>query len=929
MSRRSLRSVFSTREKVALWIAGILLVVGAGVLVQFTALDDAQRRLDAQVDVVYRELSEHLGSGDVVINSLVSLYQASGELSSTELRSISRELLAEYPYVSSIAFLKLVKDEEKAVFERAMQREGYMDFRIRSELDSKKRSYLELPRPRYTPVSFLEPVTADTARLLGWDLLADAQLSGTLKRAVESGRRAMTTSSLLAGVKPGYALIRATYLGHFRPEGVEARNEQLSGAFMLTLDAGKVLASLQSRYPGIGILLKAVEPEQETATLQFESGQWAYMSPDGGFLPTLTSAQPIHLHDRDFVLEIRSRASGKDFHLFFTSAVMGLALIVSLFFVLTVRRQRIARIAEHRSRDRLFHERERAEVTLASISDGVITTDDGDRVLYMNPVAEQLTGLRSSEAYGQHVDDVVNLLDEKTRRSVKDITQTRGAAPFEKGDNFLLVREDGRTISVHHRVSPLRDRDGAESGAAIVIRDVSRERELEQELSYQASHDSLTGLFNRRMFEQRLTRLLDSASAERVEHALCYMDLDQFKVINDTCGHLAGDELLRQLGRMLMKQVRKRDAIARLGGDEFGVLIEYCTLDEAKVVAEALRIAVEDFRFVSEGKSFNLGVSIGLVPIDAASAGIADVLSAADGACYTAKEKGRNRIHVFRHDDTEIKRRHTEMKWVVEIQRAIEEKRMALWYQPIVPVGDGALHGHYELLLRMLDDSGRLIPPGAFLPAVERYNLSDKVDRWVVETAFQWLVNHPREMHSQTVCSINLSGHSLEDDAFLQFVSHSLKRFRIRPRKICFEVTETAAVANLTSATNFISTLKKQGCYFALDDFGTGLSSFGYLKSLPVDFLKIDGMFIRDIAKNPIDRAMVRSVNEIGHVMGKKTIAEFVENDEILRVLRKIGVDYAQGYGIGRPRPIEDFSIRKPSREPVPLRRAAGDMTKG
>ncbi len=925
MIRLSQYDVFSRWEKLAFWLVGFLLVVGAGGLVQHAGLKNAQQRLDARLDIIYQEISDHLGSGDVVLNSLVSLYQASDELSSTELTSISQDLLADYQFVSSVAFLTLVLDEDRAAFEQTMRRDGYINFRIRSIRSGNEPSYLELPRPRYMPVSFLEPLTPDTAQFLGWDLLADDKLRGTLRQAVESGARATALSSLFSDNKPEYLLVRSTYFGHYRPEDVKARHQQLSGAFVLTLDVERILGGLQAGYAGTGILLRSMNPEGEEAELYFESDQWAQASRAEGFLPTLASSQPIHAHDRKFLIEIRSQASWQDLYFLLSCVVMSLALIVWLFFILTLRNQRIARITEYRSRDRVLHERERAEVTLASISDGVITTDDADRIRYMNPIAEQLTGWRSGEVLGQHIEEIINLLDEKTKRSVTDVTQRSGAAPFEEGNNLLLVRQDGSTISVHHRVSPLRDRKGKEWGSAIVIRDVSRERELEQELSYQASHDSLTGLYNRRMFEQRLLRLLDGANAEKTEHALCYMDLDQFKVINDTCGHLAGDELLRQLGRMLIKQVRKRDVIARLGGDEFGVLIEHCTLDEAKGVAESLRIAVEEFRFVFDGKSFNLGVSIGLVPIDSSSTGIADVLSAADGACYTAKEKGRNRIHVFRHDDTELKRRHTEMKWVVEIQRAIEEKRMTLWYQPIVPVSGGARHGHYELLLRMIDERGKLIPPGAFLPAVERYDLSDKVDRWVVETAFQWLVNHPRELGSPTVCSINLSGHSLEDDAFLKFVSQSLRRFRIPPRKICFEVTETAAVASLATATNFISTLRDQGCYFALDDFGTGLSSFGYLKSLPVDFLKIDGMFVRDITSNPIDRAMVRSVNEIGHVMGKKTIAEFVENDEILHVLRKIGVDYAQGYGIGRPRPIDDFSSRKRQPQPSKLPRAAGE----
>ncbi|MCH7696907.1 MAG: EAL domain-containing protein, partial [Proteobacteria bacterium] len=471
-----------------------------------------------------------------------------------------------------------------------------------------------------------------------------------------------------------------------------------------------------------------------------------------------------------------------------------------------------------------------------------------------------------------------------------------------------MVRADGLILWVRETARVVTDTQG-ESTALIVCEDITEIRQLTEQLSFQASHDALTGLVNRREFEHRLQRVLDTARNEQTEHALCYLDLDQFKVINDTCGHVAGDELLRQLGSLLQKEIRKRDTLARLGGDEFGVLMEHCSLKQAKRVATKLRKAIEAFRFVWEERSFAIGVSIGLVPITATSMNTIEILKQADAACYAAKDRGRNRIHVYHQDDTELAQRHGEMQWVAQINRALEEDRFCLYMQTIKPLLAHAddTGDHYELLLRMREEDKRLIPPGAFLPAAERYNLSTRLDRWVLDHAFDWLLGNPGHLERLAHCAINLSGLSLGDDEFLEHVIARFEETGIPPGKICFEVTETAAIANLSSATVFIKALKELGCQFALDDFGSGLSSFAYLKTLPVDYLKIDGMFVKNIETDRIDLAMVKSINDIGKVMNIRTIAEFVENDGILEKLKEIGVDYAQGFGIAKPQPIESM----------------------
>jgi len=423
-------------------------------------------------------------------------------------------------------------------------------------------------------------------------------------------------------------------------------------------------------------------------------------------------------------------------------------------------------------------------------------------------------------------------------------------------------------------------------------------------LSYHASHDVLTGLVNRREFENRTERALKSTKAHETSYALCCLDIDQFKIINDTCGHSAGDALLGQVGALLKSKVRWRDTLARLGGDEFGVLLESCSLDEAMRTAELLREAVRNFKFTWEERTFRLGASIGVVPISAENVDVATVLSAADSACQAAKEAGRNRVHSFEENDIDLMRRRRDMQWAARINSALEEGRFELFRQSILSLQKEEHGAHYELLLRMRDEAGKIVAPGNFMTAAERYGITPSIDRWVIENAFRWLVSEADEREKLGMCSINLSGQSLGDDKFLPYVIDQFHRSGLDASKICFEITETAAIASFSQANRFIQALKELGCKFALDDFGTGLSSFGYLKHFPVDYLKIDGSFVKEILHDPIDREMVRSINEIGHLTGKQTIAEFAENAEIINMLRGLGVDYAQGYGVSQPQRV-------------------------
>ena len=411
-------------------------------------------------------------------------------------------------------------------------------------------------------------------------------------------------------------------------------------------------------------------------------------------------------------------------------------------------------------------------------------------------------------------------------------------------------------------------------------------------------------------------RLLETVSTTGGEHALCFMDLDQFKVVNDTCGHTAGDELLRQISITLQAVVRKRDTLARLGGDEFGLLLEHCSRTQAIRVAEEMLEAVQNFAFSWQGQTFKIGVSIGLVSITQETDNLTDLLKNADTACYMAKDSGRNRIYIYKEDDIEASQRQGEMQWVTRIHDALENDRFCLYAQSIEPLNNSG-KGHYELLVRMFDSQNEMIPPGAFLPAAERYNLVTQLDRWVIDRALDMLQKKQEFLEQVDHCSINLSGQSLNDPDMLTYIMNKFMRNSSLARKICFEITETSAIANLTQALEFINKLKQFECRFALDDFGSGLSSFAYLKNLPVDYLKIDGMFVRDIVDDPIDHAMVKSINDIGQVMGMKTIAEFVESDMIKGMLKEIGVNYAQGYAVEKPMPFDELLNRSSNIIPI------------
>ncbi len=557
----------------------------------------------------------------------------------------------------------------------------------------------------------------------------------------------------------------------------------------------------------------------------------------------------------------------------------------------------------------LFHEKERAQVTLASIADGVIRTDAEGMVDYLNPVAQKLTGWNLSEAYGQPVSRLYQVIDinsDKPLHNPVDRCLLEKRNVVYPGDRYLVHR-NGTKVAVHDSAAPILNRDEELNGAILVFRDLTHLRDVEREMLHLASHDPVTGLINRREFEGRVVEAIQTGHEDGRSHALAHLDLDRFKLVNDTCGHAAGDQMIQQVASVITQSLRERDALARLGADEFGILFEDCPPERSRELLDEIAARLRDYRFSWQDRIYTTTFSGGLLPIDADSTDVASVLSAADAACHVAKEGGGDRTHVYQPGDTTLAERYGEMQWISRIHKAFDEDRFFLFRQRIEPLDpDSDEPKLTELFVRIQGEDGKMIEPGKFIPAAEKFGLISAIDRWVLKTTLAQLAAANGSAVNQRF-AINVSGQSLSEAGFLDFVVRQFELTQVPPKRIHFEITETTAIGDLPNAMRFISVLKEMGCAFVLDDFGKGLSSFSYLKNLAVDYLKIDGEFVRNLTTDPIQAALVGSIHEIGRVMGLRTIAESVEDKETLEALRVIGVDYVQGFYFSKPRLLESL----------------------
>jgi diguanylate cyclase (GGDEF)-like protein/PAS domain S-box-containing protein len=546
-------------------------------------------------------------------------------------------------------------------------------------------------------------------------------------------------------------------------------------------------------------------------------------------------------------------------------------------------------------------------LALQSLAEAIIATDRDGRVTFMNPAAEQLTGSQASSALGKPLEEVVSLVEESERRLLAEPVHqalTSGTAVNLSRRALLLPSASGGERSIELTASPIRNADREVIGAVVMLHDVTEMRGLARQMSYQATHDALTGLVNRREFERRLQEGIDSGHRGDGQHVLCYLDLDRFKIVNDTSGHVAGDSMLREVAKLLRDAVRDSDTVGRLGGDEFGLLLIGCPLDKARQIADDLTRAVGDYRFVWKDKIFNIGVSVGIVEISRESGTLEELLAAADTACYVAKKQGSGRVAVYSARDEALARHTGEIQWLQRLQSALKENRFHLYHQVIVAAHDEDTGPAMEVLVRMQDENGNELAPAEFMRAAERYRLMGLVDRWVVQTTLAALGRGAIAVQTNRSVAINISGQTLGDVQFLEFVVECFDSTGALPSQVCFEITENAVIANLDHARRFVGVLHGMGCQFALDDFGSGVGSFSNLKNLPLDYLKIDGSFMRNLARDTVNQAMVTAMIKLARTLNFKVIAEQVEDSAAVDAARRMGVDYLQGYAIGRPQPL-------------------------
>lgn len=898
----SLPLAYVSKRRLAAALFGVLVVL----LALLVAIRNDMVRADkAFVELGYEiesSLTRKLDGLNATLRSLSGMHHAMTRLSQQELSAFAHEIERSHPSVKAILQLRLIEVEQKHAYENGFRESGFPTFSITAS-DRWGILSSSVDKPEYMSLNFIEPLTPGLARYLGLDFYSRPDLRMAIDRAIHSGEVSAASAAPLD--KDAFLLFKAVYKGFFAPETIRERQTQVDGVYALLIDAPAFVDDIIDGHDRLGLRLSTWNGTNPTTL--YEQATPPATDFIGRRLPSRRADTRISLTPTRFHITMERPLDGSDFDplgwliLIVTSAGLYLAGVLVVFT-----RLRAAEAAKE-AKEQLFQEKERAQVTLQSIGEAVITTDPSGVVDFLNPVAEHLTGWRAYDAHGRHLNEIFSLVSESDGSALPDPIARALRDHDESEAAAIMVRSDGATIAVIENAAAIRDSEGNFTGAALIVRDVSRERNLLREMAFQATHDPLTRLINRRQFERELSAVVEDALTSDNRHALMYIDLDQFKAINDSCGHLAGDQLLKQVAVHLGENIRRLDRLARLGGDEFGVLLRDCSIDKALEVAEALRHEIKDLRLHWEDRSFRISLSVGVVAITKDSGNLDEVLRAADAACYVAKDQGRNRVHFYQPDDELLAQRSTDMQWLHRLREAIDSDQLILHGQSIFPLGHVSQQPMMcELLVRMLDFDGRLVPPMTFIPAAERFNLMFDLDLWVIGSAFRQIATLCKENpQDKRIFTINLSGQSLDHPDLELLIQELELKYRVDPHRVCFEITETSVIANMDRALGLMDQLRRRGFLFALDDFGTGLSSFAYLKKLPVDYLKIDGEFVRDILHDPVDKAMVDTIKRIGDVLGMMTIAESIEDDATCSLLTAMGIDYGQGYHLARPAPGE------------------------
>ena len=761
-------------------------------------------------------------------------------------------------------------------------------------------------------------------RLLGADLGSIDGLTGSLARLAATDVSLVTTLPVHWPAGGDLVLLHPTYRGKHVPSDLAERLRQSDGGYWLASDPAALFAGLGGDLARFDATLLVTDTAGESRVLFSRDALVAGARFLSTLYPRRTVEHPFSIGDGKLVLTLSGDIGVPPAPLAGFAAIITLILLSAIFTASYVRRERLASRERRHNGLRLQRERERADRTLNAIDDAVFALDLEHRILHLNPAAARLVGGARTSVLYRPIEQALPLRREGSRDGLDleaVLAASDGGGPREidvspVDDRYAdgRRRTDGEAPILRLTVNRTHDPDGRLSGHIVVLRDVSDERLLTRRLEYQANHDALTGCTNRRWFERRLGELLADLPGSGRHHALCYLDLDQFKIINDTNGHAAGDRLLQELTSSLQALCRDNELLSRLGGDEFGLLFVDADAGEALRTVERIHAFFQDYVFRHGDDAFAVRASIGLVPIDERSGCIGDVLAAADLACYAAKEGGRNGFYVYASDDATMTQRSSELSRLPELQRALTEDRFELHVQAVAALSDGPPPRaaapfditHFEFLLRLTGEDGAPVTPFRIIEAAERYGLMRQIDRWVISHALATIAGLDDGPGRDCSFSINLSGQSAADPTLIDYIEDEYARHAIEPSRVWFELTETAAISHFSVAVELATRIRALGSKVALDDFGSGLSSFGYLKTIPVDVLKIDGQFVRHMVDSAVDRTMVRAIDEVAKSMGIVTVAEFVENEAIGDELRRIGIDYAQGYHIGRPCPLPE-----------------------
>ncbi len=865
------------------------------------------------------DIREQIGGIRALMASLVGLHQSAPASPDASMLLYANQILEHADYISSIGRYEHVSQAERRSFEANMSESGILNYRIKGVAKDGTVSNLPVTEWSY-PISALEPLLPTNARLLGIDL---GSLDG-LEQLLDTIAR--TNDILLTSFPESWpyggqlVLFRPVYLGQQTPDTDATRWQQSAGGFWMSIDVGRLLSALAARMSDFDIRVQ-VEHGDSVTELYVQEPHYE---------------RPLYLrflYPRQQLSEEWTTRSGKlsirfERQIGFTGSLLFIAATAIVAFQLIVL-QFLSYQSEKRQRDReqalskeaLYNARELAERTLNAMQDAILTLDIDLRISHINPAAILLLNAKPDETLGRPVSDIIQFQLIEEAGSQLDLQSALLNLSHNSNAEYdvIPIADVHSDILLKLTLTSLQSQEGVITGHVLVMRNISHERRLTQKLAYQANHDALTGCRNRHHFEQALAGVLDEMAFSGHEHALFYMDLDQFKIVNDTCGHRAGDRLLKELTERLSAMIREEDVLARLGGDEFGLLLTNVTPEQTRNISDRLFKLFQGFIFHHEDKAFAVRASIGVVHIDSRCNNLKDVMAAADIACYAAKDSGRNSLYVYSADDRALAQRSEELSWLPRLQNALQDDKFILYIQPIASlhreVSAGATQisptiEHFEFLLRLRNPDGSEFTPWQFIRAAERYDLMRQIDRWVIRTALRTIAELDGGPGGHCSYSINLSGQSVADPTLADYIREQFDNYKPDPTRVWFELTETAAISNFSIAVDLFKSIRECGSLIALDDFGSGLSSFGYLKNMPIDIIKIDGQFVQGIADSKFDRHMVLAIHQLSETMGVKTVAEYVENEDILKELMDIGIDYAQGHLIGKPATVEDTLSR-------------------